>query len=54
MAGHDNRQITRDSLFLLANEMPDTLGRRYRWWSWVHLIAFFATGIAALLLLGFK
>lgn len=41
-------------LFLLANQMPDVLGRRYRWWSWVHLVVFFGTGIAGLLWLGLK
>ena len=41
-------------LFLLANEMPDALGRRYRWWSWAHLLLFFATGIAGLVLFGIK
>lgn len=41
-------------LFLLANEMPDTLGRRYLWWSWVHLAAFLGLGIWGLLLLGVK
>lgn len=38
-------------LFLLANEMPETLGRRYRWWSWVHLLIFLGTGISGLVLL---
>ena len=37
-------------LFLLANEMPDKLGQRYRWWSWVHLIVFIATGVSGLML----
>jgi len=41
-------------LFLLANEMPDKLGRRYRIWAWVHLIAFLGLGAWGLLLLGFK
>lgn len=45
---HDRR------LFLLANEMPYTLGRRYRWWSWAHLVAFFALGIWGLALAGIK
>lgn len=34
--------------FLLASELPDRLGRRYRIWSWVHLAAFFACGIGGL------
>ncbi len=41
-------------LFLLANEFPDALGRRYRRWSWVHLLAFLGFGIWALILLGFS
>lgn len=41
-------------LFLLANELPEQLGRRYRWWSWAHLIAFFGCGIWGLVLLGIK
>jgi len=41
-------------LFLLASEMPDTLGRRYRWWSWGHLLLFVVTGVASLLQFGFK
>ncbi len=38
-------------LFLLANEMPDTLGRRYRFWSWVHLLIFVVAGTVGLVLL---
>lgn len=41
-------------LFLLANEMPDNLGRRYRIWAWVHLIAFLGLGSWGLLLLGLR
>lgn len=41
-------------LFLLANEMPDTLGRRYRWWSWAHLAAFLGLGVWGLILLGVR
>lgn len=41
-------------LFLLANELPEQLGRRYRWWSWAHLTIVFGCGIWALVLLGFK
>lgn len=41
-------------LFLLANEMPDTLGRRYRWWSWAHLVAFLGLGVWGLILLGVR
>jgi hypothetical protein len=38
-------------LFLLANEMPDKLGARYRFWSWAHLAIFIGAGSAALLML---
>lgn len=38
-------------LFLIANEMPDKLGSRYRFWSWLHLVTFFGAGGAALFML---
>jgi hypothetical protein len=38
-------------LFLLANEMPDKLGARYRNWSWVHLAIFLGCGCAGLILM---
>jgi hypothetical protein len=38
-------------LFLLANELPDNLGRRFALWSAVHLLIFFGAGGAALYLL---
>lgn len=38
-------------LFLLANEMPDKLGARYRFWSWVHLALFIGLGGAGLIML---
>jgi hypothetical protein len=38
-------------LFLLANEMPDKLGARYRFWSWVHLVIFIGAGGAGLVML---
>jgi hypothetical protein len=38
-------------LFLLANEMPDMLGSRYRFWSWVHLAVFLGAGSAGLSML---
>ena len=38
-------------LFLLANEMPDALGARYRFWSWVHLSIFLGAGSVGLVLL---
>jgi hypothetical protein len=37
-------------LFLLANEMPDKLGARYRFWSWAHLAIFIGAGSAALIM----
>ncbi|MBI1965249.1 MAG: hypothetical protein HYV99_04075 [Betaproteobacteria bacterium] len=37
-------------LFLLANELPDKLGSRFAFWSWLHLIVFFAAGAGSLLL----
>jgi len=51
---HLLRKPTDGRLFLLANEMPETLGRRYRWWSWFHLVFFLGTGIGGLVLLGIK
>lgn len=38
-------------LFLLANEMPDALGRRYRLWSWAHLLVLSGTSVAGLIML---
>ncbi|MDH5535767.1 MAG: E3 ubiquitin ligase family protein [Betaproteobacteria bacterium] len=38
-------------LFLLANELPDKLGRRFAIWSAVHLVILFGAGGAALFLL---
>ena len=38
-------------LFLLANEAPDKLGSRYRFWSWVHLVIFIGAGSAGLVML---
>lgn len=38
-------------LFLLANELPDKLGSRYRIWSWLHLIIFLGAGSAGLIML---
>jgi len=38
-------------LFLLANELPDKLGARYRTWSWVHLAIFIGAGCAGLFML---
>lgn len=49
---HLLRQPRDRRLFLLANEMPDKLGRRYRWWSIAHLVVLAATGIGGLISLG--
>lgn len=38
-------------LFLLANEMPHKLGRRFAFWSAVHLIIFLGAGTASLFVL---
>ncbi len=38
-------------LFLLANEAPDKLGGRYRFWSALHLVIFIGAGIAGLMML---
>ena len=37
-------------LFLLASELPDKLGRRFAFWSGLHLLVFFGAGGASLLL----
>lgn len=38
-------------LFLLANELPEKLGRRFALWSWAHLVVFFGAGIGSFVLL---
>jgi hypothetical protein len=38
-------------LFLLANEVPEKLGRRFASWSAVHLLIFLGAGSASLFLL---
>lgn len=38
-------------LFLLANELPDKIGSRYRFWSWAHLVIFIGAGSAGLIML---
>jgi hypothetical protein len=38
-------------LFLLANEMPDKIGSRYRYWSWAHVVIFLGAGSAGLIML---
>ena len=38
-------------LFLLANEVPDKLGARYRFWSWIHLGIFVGLGSLGLVLI---
>ena len=35
-------------LFLLANQMPETLGRRFALWSAIHLLIFIGAGLACL------
>jgi hypothetical protein len=34
-------------LFLLADELPEKLGRRFALWSWLHLVVFIAAGSAS-------
>jgi hypothetical protein len=36
--------------FLIADELPDKLGSRYRSWSWVHLIIFLVAGSAGVMM----
>lgn len=36
--------------FLLADELPDELGARYRVWSWVHMIIFLGAGSAGVVM----
>jgi hypothetical protein len=38
-------------VFLIAPELPDTIGRRFAFWSLLHLAFFFGAGTAAFLLL---
>jgi hypothetical protein len=47
---HHLRKPADGRLFLLANEMPDKLGERYRFWSWAHLVIFIGAGVGALFL----
>lgn len=37
-------------LFLLANEMPDALGKRFMWWSALHFALMIGTGTVSLIL----
>ena len=39
---------------VIANEMPDRLGRRYWWWSLIHLIVMIGGGVGSLILFGIK
>ena len=48
------RQPRDKRLFLLANEMPDALGRRYLLWSLFHLAVMIGTGVGSLILFGIK
>ncbi len=38
-------------LFLLANELPDKIGSRYRYWSWAHFVLFLGAGSIGLFML---
>ena len=38
-------------LFLLASELPDKIGSRYRYWSWAHVVIFLGAGSAGLIML---
>lgn len=38
-------------LFLLANELPDKIGSRYRYWSWAHFVIFLGALSAGLIML---
>ena len=49
---HLLRQPRDKRLFLLANEMPDALGRRYLLWSLFHLAVMIGTGVGSLILFG--
>ena len=51
---HLLRQPRDKRLFLLANEMPDALGRRYLLWSLFHLAVMIGTGVGSLILFGIK
>jgi len=48
---HILRKPADGRLFLLANELPEKLGRRFALWSWAHLVVFFGAGVGAFLLL---
>lgn len=51
---HLLRQPRDKRLFLLADEMPDALGRRYLLWSIFHLAVMIGTGVTSLILFGIK
>jgi hypothetical protein len=36
--------------YLIADELPDKLGARYRFWSWVHMIIFLGAGTAGVIM----
>ncbi len=38
-------------VFLLASALPERIGKRYRWWSWGHLVFLFGAAIASLVAL---
>lgn len=41
---HHLRKPDDGRLFLIANELPDALGKRYQYWSWAHLVVMFIAG----------
>jgi len=47
---HVLRRPGSGGLFLLSNQLPDKLGRRYAFWSWLHLVVFFGAGGGATML----
>ena len=48
---HILRKPADGRLFLLANELPDKIGARYRYWSIAHLVIFIGAGSAGLIML---
>lgn len=45
---HVMRAPANGQLYLLSNLSPQQLSRKYVFWSWFHLIVFFAAGVAAI------
>ena len=44
----DSRQPRDGRLFLLADDLPEKIGKRFAWWSSAHLLIFFGAGGASL------